>query len=386
MDGEMAFEMLNELFTETAQRGERSRFDTLVENLRGRRPEVYAEEAPYCLDWRITNALVAGRPELVRTLVRELAPLAGKQIDHFNRVESRLAYYGQLSTLVEAMRLGWPYVESSTDIVPWGIREFAGRAVAYEVLDHVEHAGAPASADPGLLARLKPYMEIDAASLAAHLAHFTGRAGRQWTKGDFKFAPARALSRRDWDDDAAHEDNSAPAQPDREMNFYHLTVEFLGYLHRVEGVSYTRGELGRRELWRFLMDRDAGNLEHRESMLEAMQRSLNEARPRRPTTKFQRYEHPLIPDWERLDLFLAGMLDFLNPLHYRVAAAFEIVPAWLRFLESRGLIDADERARGIHDLAGIADDLRPAFDKFPDPALPLALERWRNDAAKALPQ
>ena len=78
------------------------------------------------------------------------------------------------------------------------------------------------------------------------------------------------------------------------------------------------------------------------------------------------------------------MLDFLNPFHYRVAAAFEIVPAWLRFMESRGLIDADERARGIRDLAGMADDLRAAFDKFPDPALPLALERWRNDAAKAL--
>lgn len=387
MDGEMAFEMLDALFTETAQRGERSRFDTVVDDLRARRSEVYAKEASYFLDWRITNALVAGRPELVRTLARELAPLAGKQIDHFNRVESGLAYHGQLSTLVEAMRLAWPHVESSTDIVPWGIREFAGRAVAYEVLDHVERAGTPDSADPGLLARLQPYMEVDSASLAVHLAHLTGRAGRQWTKGDFKFVPPRALSRRDWDDDGeADEENSAPAQPDGEMNFYHLTVEFLGYLHRVEGVPYTKGELGRRELWRFLMNRAAGNLEHRESMLEAMQRSLNEARPRRPITKFRRYEHPLIPDRERLDLFLAGMLDFLNPLHYRVAATFEIVPAWLRFMESRGLIDADERARGIRDLAGMSDDLRPAFEKFPDPALPLALERSRNDAAKALPQ
>ncbi len=30
--------------------------------------------------------------------------------------------------------------------------------------------------------------------------------------------------------------------------------------------------------------------------------------------------------------------------------------------------------------------MREAFDKFPDPALPPALERWLNDAAKALPQ
>ena len=147
-------------------------------------------------------------------------------------------------------------------------------------------------------------------------------------------------------------------------------------------VTRTEGEESGGPAW----SPDGMRIAQRESMLEAMQGSLNDAQPRRPTTKFRRYEHPLIPDRERLYLFLAGMLDFLNPLHYRVAAAFEIVPAWLRFMESRGLIDADERARGIRDLAGMADDLRPAFDKFPDPALPLALERWRNDAAKALPQ
>ena len=156
-----------------------------------------------------------------------------------------------------------------------------------------------------------------------YLAHLTGQAQRPWTMRDFEFAPPRRRSRHDWDEeDEEDAPDRAASQSTGDQNFYDLSIEFLGYLHRVEGVPYTKGELGRRELWRFLMDRRAGNLEHRESMLEAMQRSLNEVQPRRPTTKFRRYEHPLIPDRERLDLFLAGMLDFLNPLHYRSRCRF----------------------------------------------------------------
>jgi hypothetical protein len=91
MDAEMACAMLNEIFRLTAERGERDRFDALVEEMRGRRPELYAEEKSYFLKWRITNALVAGRPGEVSTMALDLAPLAASDIDIFNGVESRLA-------------------------------------------------------------------------------------------------------------------------------------------------------------------------------------------------------------------------------------------------------------------------------------------------------
>jgi hypothetical protein len=66
---------------------------------------------------------------------------------------------------------------------------------------------------------------------------------------------------------------------------------------------------------------------------------------------------------------MAGLLGMMNQLYYHAAAAFEVIPAWLRFLESRGLIDAEMRARTLSDLAGLADHLRLAFDNFDgDPA------------------
>jgi len=385
MDGEMAFEMLSQLFGETIKHGERDRFDALVESLREHRPEVYTAEAHYFLGWRITNALVTGRTEVVPALARELAPLAGKAIDTFNSVESQLAYHGHLSTLVEAMRLAWPRVKSSRDIVPWGIDEHGARAIAYEILDYVERTPSPDATDPALLQRVESYAEIKPARLAAYLVHLSGRAGRQWEMSDFKFAPPR----REWDDEneEGEADEPSPAQPSGEQNLYHLTVEFLGYLRRVEDVPYAKGELARRELQQFILDRHAGRLEYKESMLQAMQRDLDgrHGRRRPPEREFRRYEHLLVPDRERLDYFIASLLGMMSQLYYRAAAAFEIIPAWLRFLELRGLIDAEMRAEALSGLAGLADNLRRAFDHFiGDPAPRQACAGWREKARETL--
>jgi hypothetical protein len=387
MDGEMAFDMLNELFSDTMKRGERDRFDALVESLRERRPEVYAEEARYCINWLVTNALVAGRGEVVAALARELALLAGKEIDAFERVESRLAYHGQLSTLVETMRLAWPQVKSSADIVPWGIDEFGSRAIIYEVLGYVEGTPVPDAAEAALLERIEFYAEIDPARVSAYLAHLTSRTGRQWTMSDFVLASPRRDSLDDWDDEDEEPDSPAPALPTGELNLYHLTVEFLGYLRRVENMPYSKGELGRRELQQFIVDRHEGKLEYKESMLRAAQRDIDRRLGRRtpPKREFRRYEHMLVPDRERLDRFLARLLDFLNPLHYHAAAVFEIIPSWLRFLEARGLIDAEARARAVSDLADLADNL-PGILESGDPAPRQACERWRAQATKALPE
>jgi hypothetical protein len=69
-------------------------------------------------------------------------------------------------------------------------------------------------------------------------------------------------------------------------------------LRRAEGVPYAKGELGRRDLHRFILERHAGKLEYRESMLASMERDLG--RRQRPLRKFKSYGHALVPDPERL--------------------------------------------------------------------------------------
>ena len=56
-------------------------------------------------------------------------------VDIFNSVESRLAYHGRLSTLVEATCLAWPQVKSSPARVAGGI------SCLYEPREKTQHSG-----------------------------------------------------------------------------------------------------------------------------------------------------------------------------------------------------------------------------------------------------
>jgi hypothetical protein len=288
-----------------------------------------------------------------------------------------------LTTLVEAMRLAWPGVKSSSDIVPWGIDEFCTRAITYEILNYAGSISEPAVADPALAQRLEYFSQTDAGQVDSFLAHIAGLPGRIWTMSDFQFAPPR----RHWEEEDTEEPESDP--PRGALNFYHLTIQFLGYLRRIEGVPYAKGELGRRDLHRFILERHEGKLEHRESMPASMQRDLDRQRGRRSKLmrRFKSYEHLLVPDSERLEHYLAGLLEMMNQLYHRAAALFEVIPPWLRFLEACRLIDAEKRVQALDELAPLADKLRRLFATFPDDPGPLrALEGWRENAGKAVPE
>ncbi|MEJ2109073.1 MAG: SEC-C metal-binding domain-containing protein [Acidobacteriota bacterium] len=378
MDGEMAFEMLQNLHRLTIEYGERNRFDMLVENLRRCLPETYAAEAPYFLKWRIINALVEARFEDVSFLFQELARLAGKDIDLFNRAEEMVAYHGQLPVLVDSMRLAWPEVQSSNDIVGWGVDEFRIRVMSYEILNFAERTLGSTDPNTELLERLRLYSETDAEEIAVNLAHITGRKNRQWAMSDFTLSQPRS----DMDEDDAQDviDEDA-GHPDSELNLYHLTVEFLGWLHRDEGVPYAKGELGRRELHRFIMERHYGRLEYRESMMQSFQRDIDRKRGGKtmPMRKYRRYEHVLVPDPERLDHYLSDLLGMMNQLHHRASALFELIPGWLRFLEIKRLIDDATRIRTISLLAPLADSLGRIFARYAeDPGPGRALDGWRD--------
>ena len=367
MDAEIAFEMLNKIFRDTAERGERDRFDALAEELHSRRPEIYDEDKAYLLKWRITNALAACRPEEISTLTLELAPLADREIDIFNQVESQLAYHGHLSILVEAMRLAWPEVKSSSEIVPWGIDEFCTRAITYELLNYADCAPEPAKSDPTLCEKLQFFSDVDTPQVASYLSHLTEWPGKAWTMADFKLAQPRSTR----DDEEENELETGDASGN--LHVYQLTVQLLGYLRRFEGVPFSKGELGRHDLYRFILERHEGKLEYRESMLESMQRDIDRQQGRRTARlrKFKPYEKVLVPDRERLEHYLTRLLGMMNQLHHRAAALFEIIPAWLRFLELRGLIDAATRVHTLNELMPLVESLSRILASSPDDPAPL---------------
>ena len=117
------------------------------------------------------------------------------------------------------------------------------------------------------------------------------------------------------------------------MNLQRMISTFVGYLRCEEGVPFPRGELVREGLYRYFVKRNAGDLDPRLSMLEQAMH------PKRKLPKPPRPAHPLCPERVTLDVHLAGMMGMLSGRYYSAAAVFQAIPAWVRFLESRRLID-----------------------------------------------
>ena len=95
-------------------------------------------------------------------------------------------------------------------------------------------------------------------------------------------------------------------------------------------------------------------------------------------------DRPILFARERitLDAFLGGMMGGFNGLYYRAAAVFQAIPAWLRFLESRRLIDADVRQKVAKELLPLHATLSKIWQSYQDdPALDHQGRAWPADVA-----
>ena len=368
MTDDMAFEMLNILHTDAVKSGARTRFAECVGALRERRPEVYDQGAHYYLSWCLVDALAEGRQEVVPSLALELAARAGRDIDTVNQTREALEYHGQLDVLVEALRIAWPFVKSSDKIVPWGVARFAEDGVTYEIFGYLEHTDSPDPADAALLDRVHFFIEDPReGSLPEFIGDLTGMSGREWQADDFALRPPRKSRRDDWDDGL--EERPTPDQG--AINLGRLIGEFVGYLRREEGVPFPRGELVRQELFGYFLRRHEGDLDPRPSMLEqAMDPKLKLPKPPRPA-------HPLCPERVTLEVHLAGLMGMMSGRYYAAAALFQAMPAWLRFLESRRLIDAGTSKKVSAELLPLHATLLGVWKKYTDdPLLHLQEQAW----------
>ena len=56
--------------------------------------------------------------------------------------------------------------------------------------------------------------------------------------------------------------------------------------------------------------------------------------------------------------------------YYEAAATLELIPAWLRFLEGRRLLMAEQRAAALDDLRKLVSDAAPIWEqRTADPAV-----------------
>ncbi len=257
--------------------------------------------------------------------------------------------------------------------MPWGVSEFTNKGADYEIFDYLEHTSSPDPTDPVLLESVRFYVEDPREEyLREFISDLTGRSGRQWRMDDFALRRRKKAADK-WDDDGEGRAARDPAA----INLSRLISEFVGYMRREEGVPFPRGQLVRHELYRYFIRRHEGQLDPQPSLLDRALRP-NQRPPKPPPPA-----HPLCPERVTLEVFLAGMVGFFNALVHTSSAVFQAIPAWLRFLESRGLVDADLRQNVAEELLPLHGVLSQMWQTYThDPALDHQGQVWPADAAR----
>ncbi len=352
MDDENAFSMLNEIYTSCIQHGERERFDELVRMLRERIPDVYENNRKYCLQWLLSNAIANGRDEIVCSLAREIGEIACEDADIFAQCLDELAYHGKLTALSDSMQIAWPLIKDSSDV--WSPDTFATLGADYVVFDCLERDPQLDARDPALIERARFYYDdLNIDQFADYVTHLAGRADRRWTMDDFAFGSRRHKRSRP----------EADAKKTAEDNLRDLGTEFSGYSRREQGVPYTKAALAWQNIIQYILDRQNGKIVSNDGVAH-----------RAP-------DHNLCPDRASLNVYFNDMFDSFTSKAHTMAATWELIPAWLRFLEIRGLITADQHQKTLADLQELQLQLSAFWNGYhDDPALAHNTRDWPRSA------
>lgn len=74
---------------------------------------------------------------------------------------------------------------------------------------------------------------------------------------------------------------------------------------------------------------------------------------------------------------MARMIGFMSAQYHKAAALFEVIPPWLRFLQSKNLIDDEQRSRTLEELRPLHADVLKLMESYTeDPTLYRALKGW----------
>ncbi len=342
LDDEYAFEMLAQL----RDKGDRALCGTLLEELQTAHPDLYAQSAPYYLEWQIADALAAGQIDHLPELAAALAETAGDDLDQFYLSRDRLAYHGHLALLAETMAQAGPLVRESDTFIPGADEEFASEAQQIAMLAYLERTPAPRADDPALLAALEQFAPVDQPEvLADQLVLITGQEDRPW-------------------------DRAADSEDER---INRLGFRFQGELVRHWGMPLGRAELGRVALVNYVDERRDPD----SSIAQALKRPKGKQKAAASTAA-----DLLCPDRESLDRYIAQRLNIISFQLIEAAVTLEAVPVWLRFLHDQGLITVERRSDALRDIGMLVQQAEPIWARHPsDPALgPNILAAWERAA------
>jgi hypothetical protein len=341
MDDENAFEMLNVLYRHAVEHNERERYDGLVRLLRERLPNVYAKSACYHASNLVENALESGNAKALAEAAAELADHAHQAADTFSRSVDQVAYHGHLLIARDMLRRAWPHLRDDTDLFEWAQEEYAEQGATLEIYARLTEEPALPGNDPMLLERIRFFFpDLDEEVVARRIDRLTGRAPVAVSPADCALVLERPRRR----------DAGFVLKKKSSGLLHDLAWEFLRS-QQLQGIPVSKAELAREGLVDYLASRATGRLPRGSEPPHGWKG------PGGGPTEW------LVPERSTFDRFLGQRLSLFDGRIHQAAAVFEVIPAWLHFLEARGLITPERRRQALEQLGPLVRDLRPLADK-----------------------
>ncbi len=251
----------------------------------------------------------------------------------FQQTSDMLSYHNQLSDLIYLLQMAQAQLQASDKSSEWQQQTVTALLTDSLVFQHLasQPPDAPAKAPHVLVQALQAIVPIDAEGLDRYLAHLSGYTQYQWQIEHLAEHPPQ--------------------------NMAALMIEFLAFAYREAEVPYGRTNLLRHLLPTYFVERRTGQLNPRQDLGDLMR----SGRPMpKPPTSF----HPLVPDSDTLQRFLAKLLNYDPVRPYPAATLFTLMPTWLTFLQARHLLTANEANMALDDLASLSPDLLAYYETF----------------------
>lgn len=337
MDGEEVFEFFIVLHRDALERGLERRFVQLVARLREQCFDAYQAEIANLFQWAFPFLSPSERDTFLPDFIQDLIADGPNKIEPFLNVVDMLAILGESAVYTQVVRATQETVKSA-ELFEWAIDIYHAQYLDTFLFEYLDTTPAEERRNPervaDFIASLPTPEDIAEDEFTAYLRRLAGERS-SWTQDDF---PVRTSGRAD------------ARIPDTTVeHLVQLSQEFLAHLRWEKGIPFVKGELATKELRRFLANQEIS---------APARRSKGKKRRKSPNEPLPAAVLPLCPDREQLDRSLYGVMSFFGYQPYKGLAIMEIIPAWLQFLEERGLIDSEAHAASRRSLGDLAEQVQ----------------------------
>ncbi len=307
-DGELAYELLVDVVMPLQHIGRLEDADAALDLIRERQPGAYRDQASWFDEWRVENALLAGRG--IEGPLLEFASRPQANVDGFFRVMDRLLYHGRTEALLVALGPAWIALKDSADITERGKQLFQ-RVTVDVVVDHQLSLDPSATeCAPELFEQIASIVGRDRARVDESFEHRVRGGERHWRVEDF-----------------------GSGTDCRENVLSLLVMDFSRLLFSRDGWPPSRAAMAAHEIGSYFAS--TASTPDRAQPGRSSQRRRGKRRREQGRSSSQSLLAPTAPSADR---YVVDLIDPINPRPTRAATFYEALPPWIDFLVRQSLI------------------------------------------------